>query len=430
MKIERPSVTELIAEIQGKHPELKVYKLSSDVTGLPHLDHTDGNVYVDKVGHLIVKTGCIIFVEGEVRLRRAITVNTADVVYFIGDTLNIISEESRRPAIGMPAHDGMSYGRWSVQSIDLHLCFALDSLALETPIKNFSIGCYGKLTDWDNISFRYCMNVSIPDCIFNLEDVTPTAVYCLLPDASPASTKMQQDAVYLDEREYKKYLKDKESELLACNSFSEEEYKHNSELESKIIKSLQNSDGHSLEIIIKELDSLLEVGEFVSAICKFIDCNREIAGDYLKRVDDENLLQSLFKRELVLWRKEGIFPLVPLSVRASCCISDYSFAAVQYRESNDNSFGVFMDELNLSAELHDYYYHNKPMRDYKPLVRYLYGVNVWQVPEKLPPMFHDSADRGGFCNKFTDIEEEALIAPRHYGLLPEEDKSLSSMSCF
>lgn len=298
-------------------------------------------------------------------------------MFIIGRSLRLEATESRQPVIGSPTHL-MSTGRWSCAYMHLNIGFVLDSLTLISKVPNFSIGCYGALTEWDTIDTSGCLNICIPDFKFDNEHYVPVTKKCYLPDKRSDSTKHSEDAVYFDENQLEAYKIQLDAKLNSSNSFSEEEYQRLSKMEKELMQYLAEFDLKAIKEMISAFKSLKEIGDFVIGVCKYLDLHREDTSNENSNKYKE-IFSSLFNQELNIFGdgRYNKYPLYTLSIRAFYCVKDYLTASYQFLETESSTFGVFMDELNLTEEMHDLFFPGRPLRQYKPLARYYYSVNVW-----------------------------------------------------
>lgn len=296
---------------------------------------------------LCINEGTTITVCGEVHGERII-LNTSELVLIEGDTLYLGTSDA--PAIG-PAYHTCS-GRWKINRDPFDVKINLKKLVTTTNVPGFSIGSLGLLTD-----LKYIL---IGNGDYSGVDGI-NSVFCYCPDARNDSTKYVKSPIYLDEAGYQQYLKDQEN--LMCKS----DYP----TEGSIMLGLTiliNGSGKYFKLL-DNITSLSDVGNIVGNISVFVNDMKKLSNDQYDKLAD--FLNELNKVEKSLWTEKC--PKFTLCDRALICLKDRWLSTI-----TDGKFDYFMNQLNLSEELHSIYYPGRPMLEYKACQSYMYGVPMWE----------------------------------------------------
>lgn len=312
----------------------------------------------DNGSEITIKSKALVIVVGTVKLK-SIYVKTDEIITFYGDTLVVENTEPQQPCIGVKTNNGMSFGRWSINSYNkCNLTFNLKRLYTVSKVPGFSIGTYGKLMDKKSVLFN-CETLSIPD---------EHTCYVDLPGRVNGSTKMGLDAVYMSNVEYLRYLFEKEEKAnLLKSDFKSDDFKVKEMLNFLTVESNYN---------FNKINNFVELGKFVGNMSVCADNYIEELSKYSTAEIRVKLFTELIKNELLIMKEAGIYFKCPLSLRSFICLEDslinYFFDKGKYLMTRGN----FLDELNLSEEMHNRYFPDLSMRQYKVCERYVYGSSV------------------------------------------------------
>lgn len=300
--------------------------------------------YVQDNEIITVKESTRLIVNGTKKIER-IDIETDGLVEIVGDTLIVETDQHYCAAIGVQA-SFCSFGRWQIGHYSLNLKIKLKQLVTKTPTPEFSIGLYGRFCS----VYEYLVGDGDYSGVEGLN-----AVMVVLPDAHSGSTKMSKEAIYLTQ--VGKYMYMLQQHRLLCNS----DYPPNADI-------MWYMDEYSkTKKSTWEPKSLADIGSLVGTISSLVNDKESCTNnkDLYKEI-----LKIVKEKEMSLWGKR--YPKYTLCDRAMICLDDRSLSFITGGE-----FSNFLDNLNLTKELHDVYFPGTMMREYKVCQSYMYGVPMW-----------------------------------------------------
>lgn len=300
--------------------------------------------YVQDNEVIVVKESTRLIVEGTKKVKR-IDIETNDPVEIVGDTLIVETAEHYCAAIGVQPNFCMS-GRWQIGYYELDLKISLNKLITKTGTPEFSIGVYGDF----NSPHDYLIGDGDYSGVSGLN-----VVMVVLPDARRDSTKMNKEAVYLTQVGAHMYTL-QQQRLLCCSDYP---------LNGGIIGHIE--EYFRTKKFTWEPKDLADVGSLVGTISSLVN-DKEPCLDN-KDVYKE-ILQIVKEKEIALWGNRH--PKYTLCDRAIICLNDRFLSFF-----TDGEFSNFLDNLNLTKELHDVYFPGTMMREYRVCQSYMYGAPMW-----------------------------------------------------
>lgn len=312
-----------------------------------------------------VFTDCDLRIEGEVKLK-AIYIHNNVTICITGDSLTVINDENKMPAIGTVTHTKMSYGRWSVNQKEFTLKIDLKELDLSTTTPNFYVGCYGINKRYELGSFTEKYN---------------TACECILPDARSDSTKMSASAVYVTKAEYEeiadnlfKELGDKVRSPIYYNFHSKETV---DTLEKLLAQKFQNATCDFEDVACNDLK---DISNSIAAVFSML--NRKDLLFYNKNSYDRDTIKEFFqylvKKEMDF--SQGVYKCFPVSARAYVAVSDrfsgfLAHSIYEYKVELQNLYsGLCLDDKSWEK----YFGHIFKDKNFenRPCERFIWGVNI------------------------------------------------------